>query len=140
MSNSKKTNDPVQFPSMLEYFWDWDGLSDRSKEMQPNVNVRDLPNKYEMKIAIPGFKRKDLRIEIEHGQMTIIGESNSSENKDGAIFSRREFACSSVCGTFRLPEDIDEDKISAKYKRGILAIKLKKPGNGSVLKHKVDIH
>lgn len=139
MSNSSKANSPVQFPTMLEYFWDWDGLSDRSREMQPNVNVRDLPKKYELKIAVPGFKRKDFRIEIEHGEMTITAESNSKENKDGEMFSRREFACSSVCGTFRLPEDIDEHKINAKYKRGILTIELKKPGNGSVVKQKVKI-
>jgi len=139
MSNSSKTNVPVQFPTMLEYFWDLDGLSNRSKEMQPTVNVRDLPKKYELKIAAPGFKKKDFSIGIEHGQMTINAQSNSAEDKDGEIFSRREFSCSSIYGTFTLPEDINEDKISAEYKRGILTIKLKKPGNGSVLKQQVKI-
>jgi len=139
MSNSIKTNRPVEFPTMLDYFWDLDDLSDRSKNMQPAVNVRDLPRKYELKIAVPGFKRKDLRISIEDGQLSIIGESNAEENKDGETFSRREFACSSVCGIFKLPDDINEDKISAKYKRGILTIKLKKPGNGSELKQKVRV-
>jgi len=93
----------------------------------PSVNVKESADGFEVDMAAPGLEKKDFKIEINHGTLTISSEKKvENETKEGQQFTRREFSYQSFSRSFTLPETVDNDKISAKYENGILKVSIPK--------------
>ncbi|WP_418602724.1 Hsp20/alpha crystallin family protein [Hwangdonia sp.] len=92
----------------------------------PKVNIKETADDFTVEMAVPGLKKSDFQIDLENQVLSISTETKEeSEHKD-ENFTRREFGYSSFKRTFTLPESVDEDKIDARYKDGILSILLPK--------------
>ena len=92
----------------------------------PAVNVTETNKEFKLKVAAPGFKKEDFKLEVKNGFLTITGESETQEEKEDEKYTRREFRFNSFTRSFTLPENVKEDKIEANYKDGILMIILPK--------------
>jgi len=93
----------------------------------PSVNVKESADGFEVDMAAPGLEKKDFKIEINHGTLTISSEKKvENETKTGEHFKRREFSYQSFSRSFTLPEMVDGDKVSAKYENGILKVSIPK--------------
>ncbi len=95
----------------------------------PAVNVKEEEDEFEIQVAAPGMEKEDFNINLDGNLLTVSSEheEKEEEEKKGGDFSRREFSYQSFYRTFSLPENtIDSEKIMAKYKDGILRIKLPK--------------
>ena len=93
----------------------------------PSVNVKEGEDGYEVDMAAPGLGKKDFKIELNHGILTISSEKkNENETKKGQQFTRREFSYQSFSRSFNLPNTVDSEKISAKYDNGILKVTIPK--------------
>lgn len=92
----------------------------------PAVNIREDEKKYFLDLAVPGITKNDLKIDINEDVLTVSSETKNEteENNDG--FRRKEFSYSSFCRSFYIPENVNNDKIEANYKDGILTIGLPK--------------
>ena len=92
----------------------------------PAVNIREDDKRFVLDLAVPGFDRKDLKIDINEDLLTITSETKneSEENRDG--YKRKEFSYSSFCRSFQIPENVNREKIEANYKDGILSVALPK--------------
>lgn len=89
----------------------------------PSVNIKEGKEGYEIELAAPGFTKKDFKIELFHGELTISSEKrNEKETKDGQTFTKREFSYQSFSRSFTLPNTVDNEQISAKYDNGILKV------------------
>lgn len=99
-----------------------------SDETLPAVNMKENDNELELEVAAPGMKKSDFRLNYENGRLIISSEkSDEKEEKDGERITRHEFRYSSFQRSFTIPQDIiHADKISAKYKDGILKVTLPK--------------
>ncbi len=95
----------------------------------PAVNVKEEEDEFEIQVAAPGMEKEDFNISLDGNLLTVSSEREEKEEeeaKEGG-YSRREFSYQSFYRTFSLPENtIDSEKILAKYKDGILRIKLPK--------------
>jgi HSP20 family protein len=93
----------------------------------PAVNILDTANDYLIEMAAPGLNKSDFDINIEN-QSLSISANVKTEHEDivNDNYSKREFGYSSFKRTFKLPEHIETDKISAKYVDGILKVTLPK--------------
>ena len=100
-------------------------LSER-KNSKPAVNVREDEKNYVLDLAIPGIDKKDLKIDVNEDILTISSEqkSESEESNDG--YKRKEFSYSSFRRSFYIPENVNQEKIEANYKDGILTLSLPK--------------
>jgi len=100
-------------------------LSSNATSM-PAVNIKEDDKKYTLELAVPGIDRKDLKIDINEDVLTISSETRNEaeENKDG--YKRKEFSYSSFCRSFQIPDNVNQDKIEANYKDGILTVGLPK--------------
>ncbi len=114
----------------LSDFFDNDRFFDADwlKRMQvvPAVNVKELDKEFEIEMAAPGLNKKDFKINIENGVMTIFTEKKEEKEEKEDNFTRREFNYSSFTRSFNLPENINPEKIDARYEDGILKILLTK--------------
>jgi HSP20 family protein len=89
----------------------------------PAANILEYADKYEIILAIPGFKKEDMKIRVEKNSLVIEGEkSTQSEVK----FKYREFNFDKIKRTFNLGDVADLNKISAKFNEGLLHISVMK--------------
>jgi HSP20 family protein len=90
----------------------------------PSVNLKETDTKIEVELAAPGMKREDFKVAVDNDILMISSEKEEEKEevrkKDNYI--RREFNYQSFSRTFSLPETIDESKIEAIYKDGILHV------------------
>lgn len=92
----------------------------------PAANVTE--NRWELRIALaaPGFERKDFKIEVENGQLSICVHHEAEEENGQAEYRAKEFSFGSFCRTFVLPDHIMEESIHAVYENGLLKIVIPK--------------
>jgi HSP20 family protein len=72
---------------------------------------------------LPGLEEKDVELELANGVLAIKGEKKTETEDKDRLFSERYY------GRFerRIPvEDIDEDKVSASFRNGVLTVTLPK--------------
>ncbi|MBT34316.1 MAG: hypothetical protein CMO01_32015 [Thalassobius sp.] len=82
-------------------------------------------NTYDLKIQMPGLKRKDIQIEIRDNYLIISAEKTSERKNKGSNWLSESYSYSSYTRTFKIPDGVDKDKIDARMKHGILTIKMK---------------
>jgi HSP20 family protein len=125
---------------MTDDFWNTDAFSSAT-EPKYAVNIQDNPGRYRLEVSAPGFKKKDFTITADNGVLTVTAESGREEKDEQVNYIRKEFSHASFTGSFRLPENVLEDHISAKYKNGLFTINLKKSDKGILLKKRdIKIH
>ena len=88
------------------------------------TDVRELDNTYELYIDLPGFKKEEVKIELDNGYLTIsASKSSGSEEKDKkGQFIRRERYSGECSRSFYIGENIEPKDITAKFEDGILQI------------------
>ena len=93
----------------------------------PSVNIMDTENSFEIEVAAPGMTKKDFKVELNNNVLTISTENENSKEDENENYTRKEFSYHSFLRSFSLPENkVDGNKISAKYKNGILLVSLPK--------------
>jgi HSP20 family protein len=90
------------------------------------VNITETADDYLVEMAVPGLQKSDFQIDIEKQVLCISSSLEVSEEQEGENYSRREFGYGSFKRSFTLPETVDDSKIKANYKGGILSIHLPK--------------
>ena len=92
----------------------------------PSVDVINRDGEIIVKAEMPGVDKKDLDISVTKNTVTIKGTTSQEEKEERGDYYRCEMSRGSYSRTLRLPADINEDKVKAKYKDGILELTLKK--------------
>jgi HSP20 family protein len=75
-------------------------------------------------MAVPGMKKEDFRIDVNGTMLTISSEKEESHEEKDKKFTRKEYNYSSFSRSFTLPEEINKEKIEARYEDGVLMIAL----------------
>jgi len=77
-------------------------------------------------VELPGIRKEDIEISLHDGTLTISGERKRESSSSGEKAQRSE----RYIGTFRrsiaLPTRVDANKVSARYRDGILTVTLPK--------------
>lgn len=98
-----------------------------SQSLMPAMNVKEKDTNFEIELAAPGFSKEDFNITIDNGRLHISAEKRKEEEEKKEGYIHKEFNYSSFKRSIKLPENIDQEKdIKAKFKNGILKLKLLK--------------
>jgi len=89
----------------------------------PGANVIETDQQFELSLAVPGLTKKDIKIDLENDKLIISAEK---EDATEVKFKLREFNYGTFKRKFSLPKSIDQEKISATVKDGILKVILSK--------------
>ncbi len=92
----------------------------------PAVNIKESKEDYQVEVAAPGMNKDDFKIELENNFLVISSEKEDKKEEEGKEFTRREFSYQSFKRSFSLPKTIEDSKIKANYKDGVLKITLPK--------------
>ena len=115
------------FPTMEDFLGpDWFGGTSNVVNTLPAVNIKENDKSFELELAIPGQKRDDFNIEVDEQVLTISMETRTEDEETTDHYTRKEFSFSSFSRSFTLPDTVDESKIDALYREGILKILLPK--------------
>jgi HSP20 family protein len=88
---------------------------------RPKANILEHEDRYEIAIAMPGFSKKEINIELDKNELTV---SASKEETSDKKYKLREFATNNMKRIFKVPNFINREEIRAEFKNGILNIQL----------------
>ncbi len=92
----------------------------------PSVQMIETDNSIEITAELPGVSKDDVRIDLENNVLTIHGEKKEEKEekeKERYLYERYYGAFQR---SFALPTPVDEDKVTAEFKNGVLKIRLEK--------------
>lgn len=96
------------------------------KTWYPNVDVSEGKKDIIVKAEIPGVDRKDINVSLDGRLLTIKGEKKHEKEESDERYYRIESSFGYYQRTVELPAEVDSFDVDAKYKNGILKLKLKK--------------
>jgi len=91
----------------------------------PRVNVAESKDYYLLEMDLPGLTDKDVKITAKEDTLHIEGERKMKKDNSREMI-REEINGGNFCRSFKLPENIDSNKIEANFKNGVLSILLHK--------------
>jgi HSP20 family molecular chaperone IbpA len=86
------------------------------------TDVKETDTGYEIDIDLPGYKKEDVKAELNEGYLTINAStqtSNDEKDSDGK-YVRRERYSGTCSRSFYVGEDVTQEEIKAKFEDGIL--------------------
>ena len=92
----------------------------------PAVDVNETETEFLLSADMPGLDKKDVSVDIHDGVITIKGERTIDNEKSNDDYRIRERQLGSFNRSFRLPDNVNEVKVAAKFKNGVLKITLPK--------------
>lgn len=103
----------------------------------PAINVGSTAEQVEVYLFAPGVDPKSLNISIQQNLLTVSGQRQVSVEEKATYYRQERFS-----GEFRraisLPEDVDPDRVDAKYRDGIVQISVKR--RASAQPRQIEIH
>ena len=103
----------------------------------PPIDVSEEENEINVRAEVPGCKAEDIDIAVYGNRLTISGEKKMSEEKKEKGYYHIESSYGSFRRELTLPTDVDQGKIDAVCKDGVLSIKLPKAEKSKAVKVKV---
>lgn len=106
-------------PSLLPEAWGFG-------EVSPRVDETEDDKAFHVKVELPGMDKDDVEVALSDGLLTIRGEKKQEEEEKGKDFYRMERSFGAFRRTLPVPGEVDESKIEASFKKGVLCIDLPK--------------
>lgn len=110
---------------LLESFGPEEGLFADGKFM-PAAEITETDEAIDLKVEIPGMKPEDINIEATADSVVISGERKSEAKTEEKGVVRSEFSYGSFRRVMGLPSRIENGKVEAEYKDGILSLHMPK--------------
>lgn len=133
-----KPNDPLSknFSDIMDEFFN-DAVRSRRDSFVPSIDISETEDQFVITAELPGMDKDDIDINLENKRLTISGERSIKKEEDGKKFHRVETQYGSFERSFQLPDNVDEESISATYENGMLDISIDK--NEQEVKKKIEI-
>ena len=88
------------------------------------TDVRETDTSYELDIDLPGFQKDEVKVDLDHGYLTIsAAKSMDRDKKDKqGRYIRQERYAGSLSRSFYVGEDVEPQDVKAKYENGVLKL------------------
>jgi HSP20 family protein len=124
--NPGLTSRPAVFGDLIEkYFNDGFGVNGGS-QFTPQVDIVESKANYQIQLALPGMEKNDFHVDINDDTLTISGERKFENESKEKNYHSLETYFGSFKRAFNIPKDVEQNKIDAIYKNGILDVILPK--------------
>lgn len=137
VSMSKQYNPFVELERLFERMsrqfaetaegWDQDEpfrLPVASESMK--VDLADAEDELVATVDVPGFEREDIDVVVANRTLTITAEREEHFEESEPTYLRQEREHHSIHRSLELPEEIDDEQVTATMKHGVLTIRMPK--------------
>lgn len=111
-------------PDLMNEFFGMESHS-APKRIEPGVNIMENEDAFSIQMALPGFSKEDINIDLDENVLKVSGRKNAEESKD-IQYWRKEFLQGEFEKQFIVPDSVDTDKISGSMEEGVLNLTLPK--------------
>jgi len=130
----------LDFGDILEEFFNT-ALTEKSFSTKKKGFVTDiieLDDKYVLDIQAPGMSKDDISIEVNDGVLKVSGKKEMRNEVKKENYILVESQVGEFERSFKLPDDVDAEKIEAKTENGVIELVIPKSENNSNVK-KIEI-
>ena len=97
----------------------------------PAVDICETPDRYEVTVELAGVRREDIAVFTEGRLLIIAGRRGDPMARDKVCVHQAEIEQGHFCRRLRLPADADENDVSARYREGLLVVRVGKRPAGT---------
>lgn len=94
----------------------------QSTEWAPSMDVLEEDGNLVIKAELPGVKQEDVDITVHDRVLTISGQRREETETERGGYHVRERRRGAFSRSLMLPQDVDEDRIRARYENGVLEV------------------
>jgi HSP20 family protein len=105
----------------------------------PPVDLVERNGGYELQAELPGLAEDQIEVKLSNGMVTIKGEKSSERAEDDDDYHLHERSFGSFQRSFRVPSNVDTDKIEARFDKGVLKVTLPKSATAIQQERKIDV-
>lgn len=105
----------------------------------PAVDIFETPESIVLKAELPGITKDDIFVEVKDNTLSLKGEKKFEKEVKEENYHRVERSYGSFQRAFTLPSTVQQDKVKAKFKDGILQIVLPKVEEAKPKQIKVEV-
>lgn len=115
------------------------GLGREEGAFSPTLDVADKGKEIEVTAELPGMQEKDIEVTVDEHGLILRGEKKQERKEEGDNYTRMERSFGSFQRYIPLSSPVDRDKVKARFKNGVLTIKMPKTGEESQQAKKIQI-
>lgn len=104
----------------------WQGLATGEPLAWPAIDVYEDQDEVVLSAELPGVDRSELEVRVEDSNLTLQGELKLARRQQPGSYLQQESCYGSFVRSFALPSDVDQDRVRAELRAGILQIHLPK--------------
>ena len=121
----------------LRRMWGDEDESWFSGALAPPIDLSETDTAVEVRADLPGFKAKDIDIQLHGNLLTLTGQREEDREEKGRTFHRVERRSGSFSRSITLPCPVTESEVAAEYRDGILTVTL--PKTDEAKPHKIRV-
>lgn len=106
-------------------------------DWSPSVDILETAEDFQVKCELPEVKKEDVKVNVSDGLLRIEGERKFDKEDKTKKYHRVERFYGSFMRSFALPEGVEQDKVKAEFKEGLLTVRL--PKSPKTLPRSVDV-
>ena len=121
-------DDDWMFPFDSDFFGKKNPLYGKHAKNLMKTDVRETESSYEVDIDLPGFKKDEIKAQLENGYLTVSAAKglDKDEKDQKGKYTRQERYAGAMSRSFYIGEEVSQDEIRAKYENGILRLTIPK--------------
>jgi HSP20 family protein len=105
----------------------------------PEVDLSENDKEYCIEAELPGLDEKEVSLTLHDGVLTLKGEKKEEKKEERKDYHFSERRWGSFQRSLRLPDDVDENKVSADFKKGVLTVHLPKSAEAQKSARRIEI-
>ncbi len=115
----------------------WNGL--RASRAFPRVDISENEKRVRVAAELPGMTEKDIELSIDDGVLTLRGQKSTEIDEKKEDVHRIERHAGAFQRSFSLPDTIDQAKVAASFKNGVLEVTIPKVKKAARASRKINI-
>lgn len=134
--------DPVlavreEVEDLLSRIWGDEGDGWLVGRYSPSLDLAETDSTVEVRLDLPGAKPEEIDIQLSGNVLTVSGERKEEKEEKGRTFHRVERREGGFSRSISLPCAVEEEKVQAQYRDGVLSITMPKTEKAKAKKIKV---
>ncbi len=119
--------------------WDLGAFPEFTGAYMPRLDVTEDAKAFTVTAELPGMSEKDIDLSISGDTLTIRGEKKEEKEDKNKNYYYSERSYGTFMRSVPLPRQVEADKVSASFKKGVLTITLPKTAEAAEATKKIDV-